>query len=46
MLAKLLKRGFFSNTPRPPGAPLPNGLIDPAVDAMTDLCISWLEQHP
>ncbi|HEY0184349.1 MAG TPA: DUF4157 domain-containing protein [Rhodopila sp.] len=46
MLAKLLKRGFFGNAPRPPGAPLPNGLIDPAVDAMTDLFISWLEQHP
>jgi outer membrane protein OmpA-like peptidoglycan-associated protein len=46
MAAKLLKRGFFGNAPRPPGAPLPNGLIDPAVDAMTDFFISWLEQHP
>jgi hypothetical protein len=46
MVAKLLKRGFFANAPRPPGAPLPNGLIDPAIDAMTDFFISWLEQHP
>jgi hypothetical protein len=46
MVAKLLKRGLFANAPRPPGAPLPNGLIDPAIDAMTDLFISWLEQHP
>ena len=22
------------------------GLIDPAIDAMTDLFITWLEQHP
>ena len=46
MLLKLFKRGFFANTPRPTGAPLPNGLIDPAIDAMTDLFITWLEQHP
>ena len=31
--------------PRPAGAPLPNGLSDPAVDAMTDLFITWLETH-
>lgn len=46
MASKLLGRGFFGNAPRPPGVPRPDVLIDPAIDAMTDLFITWLEQHP
>ncbi|HEV7374854.1 MAG TPA: DUF4157 domain-containing protein [Pyrinomonadaceae bacterium] len=45
MLDRLFRRGYFSSAPRPPGAPEASALFDPAVDAMIDRFISWLETH-
>jgi hypothetical protein len=45
MMRELLRRGFFGGAPRPAGAPEPNAIIGPAVDAMTDRYVTWLERH-
>jgi hypothetical protein len=45
LLNKLLELGFFANAPRPAGAPLPNAIRGPAIDAMTDRYVTWLETH-
>jgi|GEM_PF-4466678 len=45
-LRNALTKGYLNSAPIPPGAPSVADLLEPAIDAMIDRFITWLENHP